>query len=111
MRTLRAALALLWGLVTLSACQTSTPSEPILTRCETSPRWIWQPTFMNLPERCEPLPEEMASTPRTPSQYLLSCPNHPDFCYRKAELMCKGPFVLLRTDSFGTPGQLLIECR
>ena len=105
-------MRILWmiGLI-VAGCQTSLPSEQLLTRCEREPRWGWQPDYRSYATTCTPLPEEMIETPRQVTQYHLQCPNHPNFCYRKAEMMCGGSYALLRTRPFAQPGELVIECR
>ena len=55
------------ALIMLTACQTSLPSEPLLTRCEREPRWSPLPSYQTFQIECEPLPQEMAETPRQAS--------------------------------------------
>ena len=94
----------------LVACSASFPSEPLLTRCERESRWSALPLYQTFEIQCEPLPQEMIETPRQIRQYYLSCPNHPNYCYRKAELICGPNYKLLRTASFANPGELIVEC-
>ena len=98
------------AMLLLVACSASFPSEPLLTRCERESRWSALPLYQTFEIQCEPLPQEMVATPRQIRQYYLSCPNHPYYCYRKAELICGSNYNLLRTASFANPGELIVEC-
>ena len=98
------------ALLMLAACQSSLPSEPLLTRCEREPRWSPLPFYQTFQIECEPHPQELVETPRQVRQYHFSCPNHPNYCYRKAELICGPNYNLLRTAPFANPGELIVEC-